>query len=330
MCLPDRAIVFFIRNNRSNRCGKTSGPFTSAVRPGLPEILSGLQTGWCQPEDFRSEGKNYFMIIFLHIHKTGGTTFRSILEKNFGAACCHTNQTRRPVFTQRDLEFVQRMFPRLRAITGHNLVDPLQLSVADPFYATFLREPVARVISHYQAHVMGGKNKLSFEESLKKKDYLNNWQVKLMAGEENLDKAKRFLERCDFVGLTEKFNLSLQAFGKLAPSKLDLDYKRLIVAKNDKIQKALLADTRMQELAGEHNKLDLELYAFAENEIYPKICRNAELDPAAKAPSYEVFKNEELIKQKAGRIFNKAFRLAYRFRRKIFHPADALIEVENT
>lgn len=270
------------------------------------------------------------MIIFLHVHKTGGTTFRSILEKNFGAACCHTNQTRRPVFTQTDLEFVRKFFPRLKAITGHNLLDPLQLSVPDAFFATFMREPIARVISHYQAHVMGGKNKLSFEASLKKKDYLNNWQVKLMAGDENLDKAKRFLERCAFVGLTEKFNLSLQAFGKLAPSKLNLEYKRLIVAKNDKIQKALLADARMRELAREHNQLDVELYEFAVNEIFPKILRQAGLDPADQAPSYEIFKNENLTKQKAGRMFNKAFRLAYRVRRKIFHPADALIEVENT
>ena len=269
------------------------------------------------------------MIIFLHIHKTGGTTFRSILEKNFGAACCHTNQTRRPVFTQTDLEFVQKMFRRLSAITGHNLVDPLQLSVADPFYATFLREPVARVISHYQMHVTGGKNRMPFEESLKKKDYMNNWQVKLMAGGEDLDKAKRFLERCDFVGLTEKFNLSLEAFGKLSPNKLNLEYKRLRLAQNDKIQKSLLADARMRELAREHNQLDIELYEFAIKEIFPKILQKAGLDPADNAPSYEIFKNEKLTKQKAGRLFNKGFRLAYRVRRKVFHPADALIEAEN-
>src|SRR6267154_558714 len=147
------------------------------------------------------------MIVFLHIHKTGGTSFRSILERNFGPSCCHTNQTRREVFTQADLEFVKKMFPRLRAITGHNLVDPLQLSVKDPFYATFLREPVARAISHYQDTVLRGSNRVTFEESLKTDGRLNNWQVKLMAGSENLDKAKRFLERCHFVGLTEKFNL---------------------------------------------------------------------------------------------------------------------------
>jgi hypothetical protein len=263
------------------------------------------------------------VIIFLHIHKTGGTSFRSILEKNFGAACCHTNQTRRLVFNQADLEFVQKIFPRLRAITGHNLVDPLQLSVPGPFYATFLREPVARVISHYQANVMGGRNSMTFEESLRKQEHLNNWQVKLMAGAENLDKAKRFLERCDFVGLTEKFNVSLHAFGKLSPCKLDLSYKRLIVAKNDKIQKSLVADARLMELVREHNRLDLELYKFAVAEIFPKICQKAGLDPTGEFPSYEVSRNDKWLKYKFGRAYNKAFRQIYKFRQKIFYPGDA-------
>jgi hypothetical protein len=267
------------------------------------------------------------VIIFLHIHKTGGTSFRSILERNFGAACCHTNQTRRLVFNQADLEFVKKIFPRLRAITGHNLVDPLQLSVPDPFFATFLREPVARVISHYQANVMGGRNPMTFEESLRKQEHLNNWQVKLMAGGENLDKAKRFLERCDFVGLTEKFNVSLQAFGKLTPCPLDLHFQRLIVAKNASIQKALFADPRMLELAREHNQLDLELYAFAAEEIFPRICRQAGVNPADKVPSYEVSTNDHLLRYKFGRAYNKVFRQIYKVRHGIFKANDSDLAV---
>jgi len=52
---------------------------------------------------------------------------------------------------------------------------------------------------------------------------------------------------------------------------MNLNYKRLIVAKNSKIQKALLADPWMLELAREHNRLDLELYEFALNEIFPRL-----------------------------------------------------------
>jgi hypothetical protein len=81
--------------------------------------------------------------------------------------------------------------------------------VTDPFHITFLREPVSRVISQYQESVVKGTNRKSFEECLREKGNLENLHVKLIAGERNLDKAKRFIEKCNFVGLTEKFNLSL-------------------------------------------------------------------------------------------------------------------------
>jgi hypothetical protein len=270
------------------------------------------------------------VIVFLHIHKTGGTSFRSILEKNLGTSVCHTNQTRREVFCQADLEFVKKLFPGLRAITGHNLVDPLQLTVPDPFYATFLREPVARVISHYQDQVLRGTNRATFEESLKSNTRLNNWQVKLMAGGENLAKAKQFLERCDFIGLTEKFNLSSKVFGKLAPWPMDLHYKRLIVATDKKIQKALLADPRMLELAREHNRLDRDLYQFALNEIFPKLCRKAGVDPAEEVPSYEVSTNDRQFKFRVSRLYNKVwFRQIYKVRHRLFYPTDADLKTAN-
>lgn len=262
------------------------------------------------------------MIIFLHIHKTGGTSFRSILEKNLGASCCHTNQTRGDLFSQADLEFAKKVFPKLGAITGHNLVNPLQLKVANPFYATFLREPVERAISHYQDSVVRGTNRRSFEESLQTDTHLNNWQVKLMAGGENLDQAKKFLERCDFIGLTEHFNLSLQVFGKQAPRPMNLRYRRLIVARDNQIQKNLLADPRMLELARKHNQLDLELYAFAANEIFPKLCRKAGLNPLDKISSFEVSTNDLRLKYKFGRVYNKVFRQIYKVRRRVFHPAE--------
>jgi len=261
------------------------------------------------------------VIIFLHIHKTGGTSFRSILEKNLGASCCHTNQTRGDLFSQADLEFAEKVFPNLGAITGHNLVNPLQLKVANPFYATFLRAPVERVISHYQDSVLRGTNRKSFEESLQTDTRLNNWQVKLMTGGENLDQAKRFLERCDFIGLTEHFNLSLQVFGKLAPRPMNLRYRRLIVARDNQIQKKLLADPGLLELARKHNQLDLELYAFAANELFPKLCRKAGLNPLAQAPSFEVSTNDLRLKYKFGRVYNKVFRQIYKVRRRFFSPS---------
>jgi uncharacterized Fe-S cluster-containing radical SAM superfamily protein len=247
------------------------------------------------------------VILFLHIQKTGGTTFVSILDRNFGCSNCHAYQTRREIFSPADFEFVKTLFPRLRSIVGHNLVDPLRFRVADPFYVTFLREPVARVISHYQFSVAKGKNRLTFEESLQKHDHLNNWQVRLMAGGENLDKAKRFLERCGFIGLTEKFDLSLHLLERLTPCQLDLHYKRRKVAKDNVIKESLLSDNRMMELARKHNALDMELHQFAVNEIFPRLCQKAGINPADEVASYEIPADDLPLKYRLGRLYNKVF-----------------------
>lgn len=254
------------------------------------------------------------MIVCLHIPKTGGTSFNFILENNFGFRNCHTNQNDRSTFTQADLNFARKCYPSLRSIVGHNLVDPMQLTVADPFYMTILREPVARVISHYQYSVQRGNNKKTFEETLRASENLENLQVKLIAGGRDLDKAKRFLERCAFVGLTEKFDLSLRVLERLSPHPLKLNYQRRVVAKSNELKDALKQDERMLELAREYNKLDLELYRFAVEEIFPRLCQKAGVNPSEKVPSYSSDAPGETVNYRLSKVSSKVFRLMCKFR----------------
>jgi hypothetical protein len=254
------------------------------------------------------------MFICLHIPKTGGTSFNFILENNFGIRNCHTNQTNRSTFTQADLNFARKCHLPLRSITGHNLVDPGQLQVANPFYVTILREPIARVISHYQYSVQRGNNKKTFEETVRVSENLENLQVKLIAGGRDLDKAKRFLERCAFVGLTEKFDLSLRVLENLSPWKLDLSYQKALVAKDNAVKNAVGRDERMLELAREHNQLDMELYQFAVNEIFPALCRKAGVAPSEKVPSYATCTEGFLFNYQSCRFYNRIFRQICKFR----------------
>ncbi|SPE54923.1 hypothetical protein SBV1_1990003 [Verrucomicrobia bacterium] len=247
------------------------------------------------------------MIIFLHIPKTAGSTFQFILENSFGVFACHTNHAKKPVFTQSDLQFAQRVFPRLRSIAGHNLIDPLGLSAPDPFYMTFLREPVARVISHYQDSVLAGANRRSFEQTLAQEDYVENLQVKLMAGGRNLDKAKVFLEKCGFVGLTEKFEHSLHVLERLSPFRLNLRYRRRRVSPDNTIKKSLLSDNRIVEMITEHNKLDLELYSFAVREVFPRLCQKAGLRPTNDVASYDTYTSELKWKYLLCHAYNMLF-----------------------
>lgn len=254
------------------------------------------------------------MIVFLHIPKTGGTTFRFILENSLGVFNCHSHQTRKETFSQADFNFARKVFPILKSIAGHNLVDPLSLSFPDPFYITFIREPVARVISHYQDTVLRGNNQMSFEENLRTGDHLQNLMVKLMAGGPDLDKAKRFLEKCGALGLTEQFDLSLHTIERLCPCKLDLHYRRKIVARDNTTKDSLRRDSRLLEMAREYNRLDLELYSFAVNEIFPRLCEKAGFGPSDKVSSYEVLSGGVHTRNQVGRFYNKVFRELYKIR----------------
>jgi Sulfotransferase family len=244
------------------------------------------------------------MIIFTHVHKTAGTSFRFILENSFGFSHCHTNHTKKPFFTQADLDFAKKLFPRLRSIAGHNLVDALRFSEANPFHMTILREPIARVISNYQASYNWGKNQTTFEESLRTGGEYQNWHVQMMAGSQDLDKAKRFLEKCDFVGLTEKFDLSLHVLQKLCPYKLNLNYRRKVVAADNSIKKSILDDHRLMDMAREYNKLDIALYDFAVAEIFPRLCAKAGFSPTDKVPTFDTYQSELKIKFLLSRFYN--------------------------
>lgn len=229
------------------------------------------------------------MIVFLHIPKTAGTTFQFILGNTFGASACHTGHLRQPVFRQADWKFTRRFFPRAKSLAGHNLANPLALDLPNPFHLTFLRDPVARLLSQYQDSILKGAHKWEFEEFLKCARLTDNLHVRLMAGELNLDKAKQYLERCHFVGLTEKFDLSLHILQKLSPLPLNLNYQRRRTARTHAISQRVAQDPRLVELARAHNRLDLELYDFAAREIFPKFCAGAGLAPDAQPATFNTY-----------------------------------------
>lgn len=251
------------------------------------------------------------MIVFLHVDKTGGSTFQVILESTFGISHCHAFHNRKQIFDKRDLAFARKVFPRLRSVSGANLANPFELGAPDPFYMTFTREPVARVFSHYQHMVRRGIRE-KFEDVLRTDGMLQNLNVKKLAGGADLDRAKFVLGKCDFVGLTEKFDLSLRVLDKLCPYKLDLKYTKLQIAPDNIIKKKLESDPRAVEMTREFNQLDLELFSFAAKEIFPKLCAKAGIDPSEKVEPE--FRDYFTFNSRISGFYNKIFRELYKLR----------------
>lgn len=247
------------------------------------------------------------MLFFLHIPKTAGTTFQFILENSLGISHCHLGHLGKEVVDQRDVDFTRRMFPWLRSLAGENLVDPLRFSVPDPFYITFLREPLARVFSHYQDNVLRGGRTLTFEQMLANEEVLENLQVRRLAGKADLGRAKMVLEKFHFVGLTEKFDLSLHMLDKICPCRLNLNYKRKVTARDNSIKKSLENDPRIVDMTREKNRLDLELYDFAVKEIFPKFLAQTGFSPTDKVASFDRYQSEIHPNFLLHRLYNQTF-----------------------
>lgn len=209
------------------------------------------------------------MIVFSHIPKTAGTSLKYILRKNYGARHIDALKTKRSPFSEKDLRFAKNVFPHPEAITGHNVVDPLtNFAGPDDQLITMLREPVSRCASHYQDLVSRNGLAASFEEWIG--DERNqDLSVQTIAGTRNLKKAKQLLrEAYTFTGITERFNDSTRLMKVQLCKPIDLDYRRLITARNNMIKKSLLEDDASLKLLKKHNAGDAELYDYALNEIF--------------------------------------------------------------
>jgi hypothetical protein len=166
------------------------------------------------------------------------------------------------------------------------------------------------VISHYHQLKRRWKSDVDFERALREWGDLENLHVKLMVGERNLDKAKFFLEKqCGFVGFTEKFDLSMHVFGKLSPIKLDVSYLKRRITSDKSTKNKLQTDARLLEMAREVNRLDVELYAFAMNEVFPRLCEKAGIRVTDDVPRLDTQEDRFRFKYAFGRFYN---RIVYR------------------
>jgi hypothetical protein len=164
-------------------------------------------------------------LLFLHVPKAGGTALWGALANRFSAEdCLDTYYARRPSDDELNAA---------RFVTGHLSMSVLDRFERRPFSVTVLREPMERALSVYSFfRELDDPNsgwpglerydamlRLAKEHSLEDfieeapelvEHYLGNWQARML-GAKRLDRAGETLEdaleglhRCDFVGLAER------------------------------------------------------------------------------------------------------------------------------
>jgi hypothetical protein len=210
---------------------------------------------------------------FIHIEKAAGLTINWIMRRRFGARHCYVEPwtTRDTCFSAADFRKLSRWHPALESIAGHpikpwsDLADAVQVR-----YYTFLREPLSRCAAHYQYQIDSIGRRISFDDWINTQVF-RNFQVKKLAGSADLERAIEALERkvC-FTGLVERFDESLVMLKRcLGDPALDVSYERRNTASRNAIKKQLLSDPSSRQKLEAANALDLQLYDYVVDRLYP-------------------------------------------------------------
>jgi Galactose-3-O-sulfotransferase len=231
------------------------------------------------PADRRSRRDR--CIIFLHIPKTGGVTLRRALKWKYSSSRMIYEET-----LTKPLEALEQVPLSERAsalvVSGHLHYGVHEYIPRECEYVTVLREPVARVVSSYHyilghpkhwlhTDLVGATDPL--DEFLRIDPTVDNHQTRMVSGRgggeiasrtaeplgsEALEEAKRNLQRFLVVGLTERFDETFVLLRRALGWKLPY-YVTANVATRPK-----QATERTLERIRERNRLDLELYEFAD------------------------------------------------------------------
>jgi hypothetical protein len=208
----------------------------------------------------------------VHIQKAAGTTLKFILKNSLGVQHSDVNPVDPPYnrpFGAADLDFAKSTNPWLRSISSHEIIEPTRHLGGAVIPFTMLRDPVQRSISHYQDKVVRGRRALSFDEFID--DPANhNFQVRKIAGGEDLDRARTLLrDRFFFVGLAERFAESVRVLAGLCPWPLDVRCRPSNVAADRRVGDSLRSDRAAMERLRVANRLDQELWDYVDRVLLP-------------------------------------------------------------
>lgn len=220
--------------------------------------------------------------IFLHIHKTAGTTLHRVIERQYRPEQIWTLDGEHFLDDLLALSEAQRA--HIRLLRGHMIFGLHEYMPGSTTYFTLLREPVERVISffyfirrnphhyHFAPITSRDLNLKQFLE-LRQNNMMDNGQTRMLAGAQQyeylvgectpelLEAAKRNLrENFSVVGLMERFDETLLLL-KQAYGWGNLRYVRQNVTGSRPLQADLPPATL--DLVAECNQLDLELYEYA-------------------------------------------------------------------
>ena len=214
------------------------------------------------------------MIVFCHIPKTAGMAVKHVLKSHYGTRFVSSTTwgKARAMTTAQDLKHELLAYPRAEVIGGHGMRPFVDYGERgrDFRWFTILRDPQARLVSHYVYDLENGRAGASFEEWLQTD--IANYQVRWIAGEPDLAAAKQLLdEKFAFVGLQEHFRESLVLLNRALfddTLRLASEQRVNVTRSKDVKEQVRLVMEQHPELVTAATSLDDELYAFARDRFW--------------------------------------------------------------
>ena len=228
-------------------------------------------------------------LYFIHVPKCAGTSFISLVDEHFVIdEICPTHYDLKKLQN----ELTDQQLQNYKFIRGHlpyDLVVPRLKK--KPRTITFLRDPVTQFISYFQMrqrvpdplvglqeHLQG----LSIEEVLtldqstdsetrRPLDIFTNNATRLLTSfnkgarlkPEVYDLSIQRLKTCDFIGITEEFDKSIELFCYIFDFPLPLNQRQLNISPNREKRQIITPETLRQIKSVQH--LDMQLYEYGKH-----------------------------------------------------------------
>lgn len=213
------------------------------------------------------------MLIFVHIPKTAGTSFKGLLNQIYApsetiiidSSEWYKNTNYSKITNRNGLPGSQQIQPssQIKYIVGHFNADRFINLYPDAAYITWVRDPIQRLISNYNYYLRGGVYYGQMTDQKRKYDIIDfetycthKHNINTMSQQINLP-----LSKFKFIGIAEHYEEEIKRFKKVTGIDIteDSNYANVNPDKKNVKESYKITEEQKQKLIALHDQ-DYKLY----------------------------------------------------------------------